>query len=241
MQNQNIQSYLKISLFFIGFFVSISLDKSNNSALALFDKDAQSVQAFDAYQTGLKQQMKLATHLYRQKAFEKAELELIALQRQLLVWQETSIPMHENNSLWLMLQETHLNRTIISFAKHHFSDTVASANYALTQAQFNQASFPNPSSFFRHIAYLFHLKHKAKNALGQQDLDYNSLKKSVQNLIQLVYFWDPTEEDKSALLSHHFQLISLYSQQSLLKPVAQHRQSVSILFKIYDVKEYDKL
>lgn len=241
MPKKNIRSYLKFGLFFIGFFMYISLEKSNNSSRIFFNKDAQSEQAFDAYQTGLKQRMKLATHLYKQKAFEKSELELITLQRQLLVWQETSIPMHENNSLWLMLQETHLNRTIIAFAKHHFSDTISSANYALTQAQFNQAAFPNPSSFFRHIAYLFHLKHKAKNALGQLDLDYDSLKNSVQNLTQLVYFLDPTEEDKSALLSHHFQLISLYSQQNLLEPTNQHRQSVSILFKIYDVKGYDKL
>lgn len=241
MPNKNTLYYLKLGLFFIGFFICGPLEKSSNSAQVFFNKDAQSEQAFDAYQIGLKQRMKLATHLYRQKAFEKAELELITLQRQLLVWQETSIPMHENNSLWLMLQETHLNRTIISFKKHHFSDTIFKANYALTQAQFNQASFPNPSSFFRHLAYLFHLKHKAKNALGQQDSDYNSLKKSVQNLIQLVYFLNPTEEDKSALLSHHFQLVSLYSQQSLLEPLDQHRQSISVLFKIYDVKGYDKL
>jgi hypothetical protein len=233
--------YFKFCLFFIGILLSVPLGKSNNPPLFLFDKDTQSVQAFDTFQTGLKQKMKLATDLYQQQAFEKAQLELVALQRQLLVWQENSIPMHENNLLWLMLQETYLNLTIISFARHHFTHTITSANYAISQAQFNQASFPNPSSFFRRLAYLFHLKHKAKNALGQLDSDYVSLNNSVQNLIHLVYFLDPTEEDQSALLSHHFELIELYSQQSLLELATQHQQSVSILFKIEDVKGYEKL
>ena len=91
MPNKNTLYYLKLCLFFIGFFICGPLEKSSNSAQVFFNKDAQSEQAFDAYQIGLKQRMKLATHLYRQKAFEKAELELITLQRQLLVWQETKI------------------------------------------------------------------------------------------------------------------------------------------------------
>lgn len=233
--------YLKCCLLFVGVFLCISPGKSNNASLFILNKDTQSVQAFDAFQTALKQKMKLASDLYRQKAFEKAQLELIELQRQLLVWQEPSIPMHENNLLWLMLQETYLNLTIISYARHHFTHTITSANHALSQAQLNRASFPNPSSFFRHIAYLFHLKHKAKNASGQLDSDYVSLNNSVQNLIQLVYFLDPTEEDQAALFSHHFELINLYSQEGLVEPAIEHQQSIAVLFKIYDVKGYEKL
>ena len=241
MAKQLIPAYLKSCLFFIGILLCIPLGKNNESTLFIFNKATQSVQAFDVFQNGLKQKMKLASELYRQKAFEKAESELSTLQNQLLVWQETSIPMHENNLLWLMLQKTYLNLTIISYSRHHFTHTITSANYALSQAQFNRASFPNPSSYFRHVAYLFHLKHKAKNALGQIDSDYDSLKNSVQNLVQLVYFLDPKQEDQSALLSHHFELIDLYSQQSLLEHATQHQQSVAVLFKIYDVKGYESL